>query len=329
MTTFTSDELEAALALLGTRGTLLAGAAIQGAGRSTIALLEHVDLSAGAGTYLWTETRKGGRFLTAGAILDRHQDGHLLRLAEVASRTRPDLVHLFVDLTDAPDVSANLTSDRLAPAGYTAQARRTSYRYVLPLGHDYDAFLADLGKHTRRNIRLYQRRGVEAGLTFSFIEGAPDPASRQERETLGHNTHPKPKRSGRLAELDAFLTARRRPFHGLVRTHHGNLIGLATGFIAADRAYLVYQANHADHTTANLGLMQRALIVRELIARGVSAFVFPNGINDILRNACRRDTAIEVLLARTELLARWRIRRWARREPRHTAARFMAGAQPA
>ncbi len=323
MTQASRDSLETALAVLGTRGCLMAGAAIHGAARSTSTPLAHVGLAAGVGTYLWTETYYGGRFVTGGAVLDTPDDDYLRRLAAIAATTRADLVHLFIDVTD-PSAAPPIT-DGLAPSGYAARSRRTSYRYVLPLQHDYDAFLMGLGKHTRRNIRLYQRRGAEGGLMFSFAENSPsaDAIPRHQREALGRNTHPRPKQPGRLAELDAFLAARQHPFHSLVRTSDGTLVSLATGFISAERAYLVYQANHVDHAAANLGLMHRSLVIRELIARGMREFVFPNGINDVLRNACRRDVAIELLLSRTDVLGRWRIHRWARREPGHAAARFL------
>jgi hypothetical protein len=67
-------------------------------------------------------------------------------------------------------------------------------------------------------------------------------------------------------------------------------------------------------------------LIRALIADGIRALVFPNGINDVLRNACRRDQALEVLALRAGLFSDRRIKRWLANEPTHPAARFHAAA---
>ena len=249
-------------------------------------------------------------------------DGELADIVTASDANRtPDIVHLFIDVIGMSRVLA-----RPRVAGFQCHVRRTSYRYVLPLADDYDTFVQNLGKHSRRNVRLYQRRAEEDGLTFTFQATAPsnDATAIAMRIEVGRQTRPQAKTAGRIAELDAFVEARRQPFHSTVMSGDGRLLSIATGFAVGTSAYLVYQANHGDYPDANLALMHRSHLIRSLIESGIRDFVFANGIHDILRNACRRDLAAEYLLIRDRARSARRISRWLEREPGHPAARFLS-----
>lgn len=322
---FITAELEAVLARFGALAPLLAGAAIQGVPRNPVAPLVAFRADDGQSVPLWMQRRRGRRtrLVTAGlALAAVPSQAEIDRaMALIAQSGAPDVVHMFVTVPALPKVLPTLTS-----AGATCRVRRTSYRYVLPLGDDYEAFVQGLGKHTRRNIRLYQREAEAAGLAFSYARQAPRTSAEAvaERAAVGRMTLPKPKSEGRLGELDSYLRLRRRPFHSVIRTGEGTLLSVATGFQAGDAAYLVYQANDKAHLNANLALTHRSHLIRALIADGVRTFVFPNGVNDVLRNACRRDLALELLALRDGYWAGRRIERWLSREPTHPAARFYA-----
>jgi hypothetical protein len=307
-------------------GTLLAGAAIQGMPRTPVGPLAAFASDSGAEALLWTQRRQGRRtrLVTAGTALPSvPSDAELDRMMKhVCAESPPDVVHMFIDVDASPK-----QTPQLAFADYACYVRRTSYRYVLPLGDDYEAFVQGLGKHSRRNIRLYQRNAEADGLTFAYLPQAPREVTAAERYEVGRMTAPTPKSVGRLTELDAFLRLRRRPFHSMIRAGDGRLLSIATGFQAGSNAFLVYQANHRHHPDANLALTHRSYLIRALIADGIRTFVFPNGINDVLRNACRRDHALEVLALRAGLFPGRRIKRWLANEPTHPAARFHSAAQ--
>ena len=311
-------------------GTLLAGAAIQGQPRTPVSAVAQLECDNGTAAPVWTQRRHGRRtrLVTAGTVLSAvPSTAELERLMTiVCSDGAPDVAHIFIDL-ETPLAA----TPQLAFSDYGCYVRRTSYRYVLPLGDDYEAFVQGLGKHSRRNIRLYQRNAEADGLSFTYLPQAPRSAEAAvaERYELGRMTLPKPKSAGRLAELDAFLRLRRRPFHSLIRSRDGRLVSIATGFQAGTSAYLVYQANHKDHPDANLALTHRSYLIRALIAGGIRTFVFPNGINDVLRNACQRDHALELLALRAGLFSERRIAKWLAREPGHPAARFHTAAHTA
>ena len=319
-------DLDAALAQLGAYGTLLAGAAIQGTPRHPPAPLQTVAFADHAAVHVWSQHRRGRRFslVTAGAAMmtppSNAELAELVAAATVAGE--PDVLHLFVDVIGRSRV---LMPPRAA--GYACHVRRTSYRYVLPLADDYETFVQALGKHSRRNVRLYQRRAEEDGLAFAFHAGPPpgNASAVAERAEVGRHTRPQPKTARRLAELDAFAAARRRSFHSTVRGGDGRLLSVATGFVVSTSAYLVTQANHGGHPDANLGLMHRSHLIRALIDSGIRDFVFANGIHDILRNACRRDVAAEYLLVREGRGPARGVAAWLQREPSHPAARFLAG----
>ncbi len=311
-------------------GTLLAGAAIQGHPRTPVGPIAPLGSDAGTFTPVWTQRRHGRRtrIVTAGTVLPGVPSAaELERLMAIIGRDgAPDVAHIFIDLETPP-----AATPQLAFEDYGCYVRRTSYRYVLPLGDDYEAFVQGLGKHTRRNIRLYQRNAEADGLSFTYLPQAPRSAeaAAAERSELGRMTLPKPKSAGRLAELDAFLRLRRRPFHSIVRSREGRLVSIATGFQAGTSAYLVYQANHKDYPDANLALTHRSYLIGALIADGIRAFVFPNGIHDVLRNACRRDHALELLALKAGVFSERRIAKWLAREPGHPAARFHSAAHTA
>ncbi len=327
---FASLDFETVLAKFERFGTLLAGAAIQGEPRTPVGPLGTLRCDAGGGAPLWFQRRQGRRtrLVTVGTALPSVPSAAELDglMAYVCADGAPDVVHIFIDLETPPH-----QTPQLAVADFGCYVRRTSYRYVLPLGDDYEAFVQGLGKHSRRNIRLYQRNAEADGLSFAYAPQAPRSSTSAvaERCDVGQMTLPKPKSAGRLAELDAFLRLRRRPFHSTIRTRDGRLISIATGFQAGRSAYLVYQANHKAHSDANLALTHRSLLIRALIEDGIRAFVFPNGIHDVLRNACRRDHALELLALRAGGFAGRRIKRWLALEPGHPAARFYAAAHSA
>jgi Acetyltransferase (GNAT) domain len=327
---FASLDFETVLSRFERFGTLLAGAAIQGEPRTPVGPLATLHCDDGSHVPLWCQRRhtRRTRLVTAGTALTSVPSTNELDnlMTQVCADGEPDVVHIFIDLQTPPP-----QTPQLAVADFGCYVRRTSYRYVLPLSNDYEAFVQGLGKHSRRNIRLYQRNAEAEGLSFAYAPQAPrnSAAATAERSEVGLMTMPKPKSPRRLDELDAFLRLRRRPFHSTIRTRDGRLISIATGFQAGTSAYLVYQANHNEHADANLALTHRSLLIRALIGDGIRTLVFPNGINDVLRNACRRDHALELLALRAGRFSSRRINRWLALEPGHPAARFHAAAHTA
>ena len=169
-------------------------------------------------------------------------------------------------------------------SGPTVTRVRMRLREVLRLAPSWDATLAGLGRHTRRNVRNVSKAAAAAGIAFNFQEGAalPDCLLR----TLASRTEPHPIRSRRLRVFEAYADQTGQPFRSVMRDADGTAISYCCGFLGQSTAYLLYQLNDRTRNDIGPSLMHRAFLIEALVQRSVSELVFVHGCSGVLRHSC-------------------------------------------
>jgi len=162
-------------------------------------------------------------------------------------------------------------------------------REILPLGDDFESFVAALGRATRTHIRSSVRQFARSGLGHSVIVGEQIIAS-QELWSLAERNVPKPVSNRFLAECLTDVNAQTTPFRSELRNADGELISIALGYLSGPYAMLVCQLNPRNAPRigqAGCSLLHRALLIRDLIGRGISRVIMVNGCSGMLRPYCR------------------------------------------
>lgn len=176
-------------------------------------------------------------------------------------------------------------------------------REVLELGEDYEATLAGLGKHTRRNLRAALKLAEARKFSFGTSTGAglvPQPM----RRLLAQATRPMGLQSSAIERLEAYVDATGQPFRSVVRDANGDLISYCCGYFGQPAtAYLLYQLNSAAYHKIGPSLLHRALLMRWLIQQKATELVFVHGCIGVLRHACVPQPLEVVWLIRKSLSA--------------------------
>nr|HEV7952596.1 hypothetical protein [Candidatus Acidoferrales bacterium] len=172
----------------------------------------------------------------------------------------------------------------------------------LALPNTYQEFLAKRGPHTRRNFRYYRRRSEFAGTQFvpniNFRE-----FSSACRNLLSKSAHQKSKRS--LEAHLAMIEAMPLQIAMGLKDSHGKWIGLAGGWFAGDRAFLVTQLNDRTRTRESVSLVLRAYMIEALISRRCPELVFWEGSSAPITTFANY---VDVFMAHFDVLSlRWRL----------------------
>jgi hypothetical protein len=151
----------------------------------------------------------------------------------------------------------------------------------LAFPNTYQEFLADRGPHTRRNFRYYRRRSESAGNQFVPAINFSD-FSAACKDLLSTSAHRKSKRSLKthLAMIGVMPS---RITMGL-KDLHGKWIGLAGGWFAGDRAYLVIQLNDRTRARESISLVLRSYMIEALIRQRCPELVFWKGCSAPITN---------------------------------------------
>jgi hypothetical protein len=176
---------------------------------------------------------------------------------------------------------------------------RTSHD-ILPLTSDAEAFLARLGRHTRRNVRRAERIAEELGMGFVF-ENTASPESVRELHRLAALNKPAPLRRRRVRAYEALIARKADGFESRFRTASGEVVSCCRGYIEGRVAYLVYQVNNPVIPRINLSALHRFKLIERLIREGVTALVFPFGCEGLFQPACEVVTLEERIAIRRSL----------------------------
>jgi hypothetical protein len=143
---------------------------------------------------IWHYAKRGPglrpRFVMGGTLAT--PDGSRPAQAEAILRALPDhrdldafRLRLIPDPGLRRDAGVRPTGDRR----YTEVWASSPFPHVLPLGTDFDDFLAGLGKHTRHNLRRALKNAAASGMRFEFRAEAPG-GDIAEREWLAPGSMP-------------------------------------------------------------------------------------------------------------------------------------------
>jgi hypothetical protein len=155
----------------------------------------------------------------------------------------------------------------------------------LHLQPTYDAFLAQLGPHTRRNLRYYRRKAEAAGLSYSGMLGPGD--SREALRFLNRLAD-YPMEPGRLARDKRYMAGFGTPVIAGLRSQDGDFVSLVTGFTAGSHLHILTQLNGEDPALRklSLSLVLRGYLIEDFIQRGFTAVHFLQGSSPMLGRFC-------------------------------------------
>jgi hypothetical protein len=167
----------------------------------------------------------------------------------------------------------------------------------LPVASTFDATVATMGPHTRRNLRHY-RRLVESELGATFV---PE-ANLSESEFLVLNRNSSYPVFSWIAKW-RFRYARGLPgsmFAGL-RAADGSWLSMIGGRRRNRITYVDWQMNGKAFPALSIGTAMRAYLIEHEVARGTQLLTFEEGTTHSMNRAFVREVVCDLLLARPSL----------------------------
>lgn len=209
-------------------------------------------------------------------------------------RTGARLLLLSLDtdaIAFAPAAVAALPRPR---AGALLAAPERTLERRLPLGSTYDATLATLGSHTRRNLRAYRRRAV-ANLHCAFLPAAA--ISEEDFVALNHLcSYPTP--DGVSAWRFQSTHAAPGGFLCGLQGGDGQWLSLLGGRRCDGTTYIDWQLNRLGFEEFSLSTVMRSFVLEHESALGTQTLLFEGGTPHSIRTAFRADTIIDLLVVR-------------------------------
>lgn len=166
---------------------------------------------------------------------------------------------------------------------------------VLELGSNYEQFLGGLGKHTRRNIRYYRRRALEAGILFD--PAVTDEEFLRERRRL-NNISAFPLRPAHLEEIDRVLELHSRRCVMALRSADGRPLALLCGFVRGSRFYILSQWNDPTMSKFSLSIVLRGYAIEKVIENGCKQLHFMGGSSLSLGQFCPETQSLSIAIDR-------------------------------
>jgi hypothetical protein len=155
----------------------------------------------------------------------------------------------------------------------------------LSLRPDYDQFLAQLGPHTRRNLRYYRRKAEAAGLTYAGLMAQDefDEAMRGLNALTDYPMGP-----GCVARDKRYMAAFGTPVIAGLRSAQGEFVSLLTGFTEGKHLHILSQLNGdlEPLRKLSLSLVLRGYLIEDFIQRGFTHVHFFQGSSPMLGRFC-------------------------------------------
>jgi hypothetical protein len=175
---------------------------------------------------------------------------------------------------------------------WTVQSREVGAS--IALRKTMDASLANIGRHTRRNLRYYRRKAeAELGCTFSSdLRGILTMA--QFRELNGAATHPvsEPVLKRRFAVMNSMEGS----FCTGIRTGEGQLISLLGGRRHNFVAEIDWQMNRGGLSKYSIGTVTRSFLIENEIKIGTERLFFEGGTMHTLRYSFLPQKAVDIVV---------------------------------
>ncbi len=161
--------------------------------------------------------------------------------------------------------------------------------------------LAQLGRHTRRNVRRTERIAAALGLEVAFQFRANAIAEAASVVALAARNRPFSIDIKRIAALEAMAAARPHGFESRITLRSGTVVSLFRGYLQGRTAFLIYHLNDPIIPRINLALFHHLRLADELARRGATEIVFVSGANGLIKPACRRSAEEEIVTVRSSL----------------------------
>lgn len=207
---------------------------------------------------------------------------------------------VIVSLKDAAFETQMLLPLQVAerPAYSWGTARRTLTRR-LPLAATYDATLASLGAHTRRNLRYYRRR-VEDQLRCIFV---PEAKISEEHFVVLNRlcSYPTPDGVARWRYRSAHMVPG-GIFAG-IKSYDGDWLSLVGGRRSHCTTSIDWQMNQTRFSNLSLSTVMRSYLIEHEISAGSKALLFEGGTPHSMHLSFAPDCVSDFVAARGTLQA--------------------------
>jgi hypothetical protein len=186
---------------------------------------------------------------------------------------------------------------RVAVAGNKKYWWATQTREVgatIALEKTFDATLAHLGKHTRRNLRYYRRK-AEAELNCTFVGDVKDTLTRDQLAELNHaSTHPVADRV--LERRYSTMKALEGGFCLGVKAPDGQWISLLGGRRHHGVSEIDWQVNRRGLEKYSVGTVIRSYLIEHEIRMGKDRLFFEGGTPHSIRHAFLAEKAMDIMV---------------------------------
>ena len=255
------------------------------------AVLLYEQQAFGVGCKVFTADYHGGERTVIAPLAGRS------RIAFVAAaalmKRAALLVHVTYEAGEAPVDAAGIESPGRRTLRWCGEERgMTGY---LPIEDTFDGTLANLGKHTRRNLRLYRRR-AEADLGYVAV----DRPEMTKDEFLAMNRMSAYAVSDAQAgwRYDATKVCPERSLFLGLRSGKGEWLSLIGGRTHEGRTIIEWQMNRTDLPEYSLSTLMRSQLIEHEVARGTQRIYFVAGTSHPIRNSMVPDKFIDVTVVR-------------------------------
>jgi hypothetical protein len=178
--------------------------------------------------------------------------------------------------------------------GLNCATQKTKLDNILPIGATFDATVAPMGAHTRRNLRAARRRAQSVlGATFVIDPGLSESEFLAMNRTCLYPVSPEDAQR----RFRSLQTLQGRLFAGL-RDRDGRWLSLIGGRHHNGTSFIDWQMNIGDLPSFSIGTAARAYLLEHEIERGTSFLVFEGGTLHLMRRAFLQQDVSGLLLAR-------------------------------
>jgi hypothetical protein len=192
-------------------------------------------------------------------------------------------------------VISRLVSSTPVDAGY----RPITNHSTLPLAPTYEAFLETLGRHTRRNFRVYRRKFEATGntcvetMTFADFKSAAEELL--QKKVVGASLRGVKRALAILGVVD-------RPLLTGLRTKEGTWLSILGGWYSGSDPLVFMQMNdERDHAESSLALVLRSYLIEKIIGEGATSLIFWAGVGGPIAKYATALPTTAVYLDKTHL----------------------------
>jgi hypothetical protein len=213
--------------------------------------------------------------------------------AAVARHVTQYLLDRGANLTLITLMDADFAADPASvPAHYGAATRFRQLAHTLPVAATFDATLAPMGAHTRRNLRAARRR-CQKDVAATFV-AVPEIS---EAEFLAFNRLCTYSVTDEVARW-RYASARAYGLFVGLRAGDGSWLSIVGGRHSRGITHVDWQMNHAAFPQLSLGTATRSWLIEYEISRGTTALRFEGGTPHSMGSAFRVQSAGSLMLVR-------------------------------